>query len=206
MHVHQSLYRLDDGGNAFVDERDDFGLSTVARRFIAGQLHHARGMAAVLAPISNSYQRLVAGYEAPVYISWARTNRSALVRVPAVRPHKAQSTRVELRCPDPSCNPYLAFAVMLAAGIDGIERDLPLPRPVEENLYEFTPDELESRGVASLPGTLGEAILEMERDEVVREALGDHVFSRLVEAQQRDWDAARQHVGDWARARYLQSC
>ncbi|HUZ01720.1 MAG TPA: type I glutamate--ammonia ligase [Thermomicrobiaceae bacterium] len=206
MHVHQSFCRLDDGGNAFVDERDDFGLSTVARQFIAGQLHHARGMAAVLAPISNSYQRLVAGYEAPVYISWARTNRSALIRVPAVRPHKAQSTRVELRCPDPSCNPYLAFAVMLASGIDGIERGLSLPKPVEENLYDCTPEELKAQGVGSLPGTLGEAIEELEQDEVVCEALGDHICSRLVEAQQRDWDAARQHVGEWARARYLQVC
>jgi glutamine synthetase len=204
MHVHQSLYRLEDGSNAFVDENDPYGLSELARKFIAGQLHHARGMTAVLAPIVNSYQRLVPGYEAPVYISWARTNRSALIRVPAVRANKLQSTRVELRCPDPSCNPYLAFAVMLAAGLDGIENDLPLEPPVEEDLYHFTEEELIRRNVASLPETLGEAVQELERDEVVRDALGEHVYQYLVTAQKQEWGAYRQHVGEWARNRYLE--
>jgi glutamine synthetase len=204
MHVHQSFYRLDDGSNAFVDENDPYGLSELARKFIAGQLHHARGMTAVLAPIVNSYQRLVPGYEAPVYISWARTNRSALIRVPAVRSNKLQSTRVELRCPDPSCNPYLAFAVMLAAGLDGIENDIPLPTPVEEDLYHFTEEELDRRNVASLPETLGEAVQELEKDEVVREALGEHIFNHLVEAQKQEWGAYRQHVGEWVRNRYLE--
>lgn len=204
MHTHQSLYDLDSGDNAFVDPNDDYGLSQLARHFIAGQLHHARGMAAVLAPIGNSYRRLVPGYEAPVYVSWGRTNRSALIRVPAVRPNKVQATRVELRCPDSACNPYLAFAVMLAAGIDGIERELPVPSPVEENLYHFSDDDLKRRGVKTLPATLGEAIAELEADDVIRCALGEHAVARLIEAQRQDWDALRQHVGDWERGRYLE--
>ncbi len=204
MHVHQSFYRLDDGSNAFVDENDPYSLSDVARRFIAGQLYHARGMTAVFAPIINSYQRLVPGFEAPVYISWARTNRSALIRVPAVRGHKLAATRVELRCPDPSCNPYLAFAVMLAAGIDGIENNIPLPEPVEEDLYHFTEDDLERRNVGSLPGTLGEAVDELQKNDVVREALGEHIYSHLVDAQKQEWGAFRQHVGSWIRNRYLE--
>ncbi len=204
MHVHQSFYRLEDGSNAFVDENGPYGLSEIALKFIAGQLHHARGMSAVLAPIVNSYQRLVPGYEAPVYISWARTNRSALIRVPAVRANKVQSTRVELRCPDPSCNPYLAFAVMLAAGLDGIENDYPLPQPVEEDLYHFTEDELERRNVASLPETLGEAVTAMQEDAVVRDALGEHVYQHMVAAQKQEWGSYRQHVGEWARERYLE--
>jgi glutamine synthetase len=204
MHTHQSFYRLDGGGNAFYDENDEYGLSKVARQFIAGQLHHARGMSAVFAPIVNSYRRLVPGFEAPVYVSWARTNRSALIRVPATRQNKSQSTRAELRCPDPACNPYLAFAVMLAAGIDGIERDLPLPEPVEENLYHFSEEDLLRRNVATLPATLGEAVEEMQRDDVVREALGEHIFTHLVEAQKQEWDAFRKHVSEWERERYLE--
>jgi glutamine synthetase len=205
MHVHQSFYRLDDRKNAFVDENAEYGLSKIARSFIAGQLHHARAMSAVFAPLVNSYRRLVPGFEAPVYISWANTNRSALIRVPAVRPHKPQATRVELRCPDPSCNPYLAFAVMLAAGLDGIERDLPLPEPVEENLYHFTEEDLKRRNVTTLPETLGEAVEEMQKDDVIRAALGEHVFTHLVEAQKQEWDAFRKHVSSWERDRYLEA-
>ncbi len=133
MHTHQSLALIDNGNNAFVDTGDEYGLSKVAKHFIAGQLAHARGMSAILAPIVNSYKRLVPGYEAPVYISWARVNRSALIRVPRITPGQLKATRIELRCPDPACNPYLAFAVMLKAGLDGIKRKLPLPEPVEEN-------------------------------------------------------------------------
>lgn len=205
MHVHQSFYRLDDRSNAFVDEHAEYGLSKLARSFIAGQLHHARAMSAVFAPLVNSYRRLVPGFEAPVYISWANTNRSALIRVPAIRPQRRNATRVELRCPDPSCNPYLAFAVMLAAGLDGIERDLPLPEPVEENLYHFSEEELERRNVITLPATLGEAVAEMQKDEVVRDALGDHIFLHLVEAQKQEWDAFRKHVSSWERERYLEA-
>lgn len=202
MHTHQSLYRLDDGGNAFVEATDAYGLSRVARQFMAGQLAHARGMAAVFAPTGNSYQRLVPGFEAPVSVSWGRANRSALIRVPAVRPRRRQATRIELRCPDPSCNPYLTFTVMLAAGIDGIERDLPLPQPIEETLYSLSEDDLKRRGVASLPATLGEAIAELEQDAVVRDALGEHVCDRLIEAQRQGWAAMRQHIGSWEHARY----
>ena len=204
MHVHMSLGFLDKKGNAFVDEDDPYGLSQTARFFIAGLLNHARGMSGVLSPLVNSYRRLVPGFEAPVYVSWARTNRSALLRVPALRGGQVAATRLELRCPDPSCNPYLAFAVMLAAGLDGIENDLPLPEPVEENLYHFSDDDLLRRNIPTLPSTLGEAIDEMERDEVVRRALGDHVFERLIEAQRTEWNAFRKHVSGWERDRYLE--
>ena len=204
MHVHQSFRSLETGKNAFVDESDPYGLSTVAKQFIAGQLAHARGICGVLAPLVNSYRRLVPGYEAPVYVSWAQTNRSALIRIPRIRGGNTAATRIELRCPDPSCNPYLAMAVMLAAGIDGIENDLLLPEPVEENLYHFTDDDLKRRNIPTLPATLGEAIDEMEKDPVVREALGDHVFERMIEAQRTEWDAFRRHVSHWERERYLE--
>jgi glutamine synthetase len=204
MHTHQSFYTLDDGSNAFVDESDPYGLSAVARGFMAGLLHHARGMAPIFAPLVNSYRRLVPGFEAPVYIGWANTNRSALIRVPAVRPHKRVATRVELRCPDPSCNPYLAFATMLASGLDGIENNLPLPEPVEENLYHLTEEDLERRGVGTLPSTLGEAVQELQKDSVVREALGEHIYTHLVDAQKQEWDAFRKHVSAWERERYLE--
>jgi glutamine synthetase len=204
MHTHQSLASLETGDNAFVDVDDDYGLSRVAKHFIAGQLAHARGMSAVIAPLVNSYKRLVPGYEAPVYVSWARQNRSALVRVPMIRAGRTQATRIELRCPDPSANPYLVYAVMLAAGLDGIENELPLPEPVEENLYHFSDEDLRRRNVRTLPATLGEAIGEMKNDAVVREALGEHVFERLVEAQQQEWDAFRKHVTQWEVDRYLE--
>ncbi len=144
MHVHQSFGFIDPGTgkNAFVDESDPYGLSKVAKHFIAGQLKHARGLAAVIAPLVNSYRRLVPGFEAPVYVAWARTNRSALIRVPAIRGGNLNATRIELRCPDPSCNPYLAFAAMLAAGMDGIINEMPLEDPIEENLYHFTDEDL----------------------------------------------------------------
>jgi len=204
MHTHQSLAFLESGENAFVDTSDDYGLSKLARHFIAGQLAHARGMAAVLAPLVNSYRRLVPGFEAPVYVSWARQNRSALIRVPAIRAGRTAATRIELRCPDPAANPYLAYAVMLAAGLDGIERELPLPEPIEENLYHFTEDDLRRRNVATLPATLGEAMAELERDEVVREALGEHVVEKLLEAQKQEWDSFRRHVSTWELERYLE--
>lgn len=204
MHTHQSLYELATGRNVFADAKDEYGLSRVARSFIAGQLAHARGMTAVFAPIVNSYRRLVPGFEAPVYVSWAHTNRSALIRVPAVRPHKRHATRVELRCPDPSCNPYLTFAAMLAAGLDGIENDLLLPEPVEENLYQVSEEDLGRRKVELLPATLGEAIGALQADRVVRDALGEHIATHLSEAQRREWDEFRKHVSEWERERYLE--
>ncbi len=204
MHTHQSLSFLESGENAFVDTDDPYGLSKIAKHFIAGQLKHARGMSAVLAPLVNSYRRLVPGFEAPVYVSWARQNRSALIRVPSIRTGRTSATRIELRCPDPSSNPYLVYAVMLAAGIDGIQNELPLPEPVEENLYHFTEEDLRRRNVATLPATLGEAITELEQDDVVRDALGEHLFERLLEARKQEWDAFRKHVSAWEIERYLE--
>lgn len=203
MHTHQSLAGLEDGKNRFADADDPYGLSPIAKQFIAGQLKHARGMCAVLAPLVNSYKRLVPGYEAPVYISWARTNRSALIRVPKNRPGKPQASRVELRCPDPSANPYLAFAVMLRAGLEGIEKGYEAPDPVEENLYHFDESERARRNIQTLPGSLFEALQEMEKDELVRETLGDHITERLMEAKREEWDDFRMRVTQWEVDRYL---
>ena len=200
MHVHQSLSDIKSGKNVFYDGDDPYGLSKTARYFIAGLLAHARGMIAVLAPLVNSYKRLVPGYEAPVYLSWGRTNRSALVRVPRISARRTQATRVELRCPDPSCNPYLAFAVMLKAGLDGIARKLPLPDAAEEDLYHVDP---RARGLETLPGSLGDALAELERDEVVTAALGPHVVERFIEAKSQEWDEYRLFVSQWELDRYL---
>jgi glutamine synthetase len=200
MHVHQSLADIKSGRSAFYDANDPYGLSRTARHFIAGLLAHARGMSAVLAPLVNSYKRLVQGYEAPVYLMWGRTNRAALVRVPRSHPARPQTTRVELRCPDPACNPYLAYAVMLHAGLDGIRRELPLPSPVEEDLFEVDP---RARRFEVLPASLGEALEALQRDEVVCAALGPHVVERFVEAKQREWDSYQAFVSQWEHDRYL---
>jgi glutamine synthetase len=205
MHTHQSLWDIKKGRNAFSDPKDSYGLSETARQYIAGTLDHARGMIAVLAPLVNSYKRLVPGYEAPVYVGWARINRSALVRIPQISKGSLNSTRMELRCPDPSTNPYLAFACMLAAGLDGIERKLTPPEPVEENLYHFDAAKLESRKIRQLPGTLREALDELESDKVIREALGEHVFERFVEAKTEEWDEYRTQVSAWEVDRYLEA-
>ncbi len=203
MHTHQSLAGLESGENLFAEPDDAYGISPLAKKYIAGQLKHARGMCAVLAPLVNSYKRLVPGYEAPVYISWARVNRSALIRVPKNRPNKPQAARIELRCPDPSCNPYLAFAVMLRAGLEGIEKDMEAPEAVEENLYHFDESERRRRNIQTLPATLPEALEEMERDELVREALGDHITDRLLEAKTEEWNDYRLRVSQWELDRYL---
>jgi glutamine synthetase len=200
MHVHQSL-RRSGGGNAFAGA-DDYGLSDVAKHFIAGQLHHAAGMCLVLAPLVNSYKRLVRGLEAPIFLSWARTNRGALIRVPHVS--RTEATRVELRSPDPSCNPYLAFAVMLRCGLDGIERRLPLPPPVEEALYGFDEVELERRNVGVLPDNLKDAVDACADDEVVRDALGDNLADRFLEAKRAEWREYRGQVTGWELERYLE--
>jgi glutamine synthetase len=201
MHVHQSLF--EGGENAFVDPSDSYGLSKLARHFIAGQLAHARAMIALLAPTVNSYKRLVPGFEAPVYLSWARVNRSALIRVPRVTSGQLKATRIELRCPDPSSNPYLAFAVMLKAGLDGIKNEMEAPGPVEENLYLFDESMLQKHGVGTLPGSLGEAIEALKADEVVQQALGEHIYERFVEAKQMEWDEYRKYVSKWELDRYL---
>jgi glutamine synthetase len=200
MHVHQSLAQLQSGASVFSDAGDPYGLSRLAQHFIAGLLAHAPGMIAVLAPLVNSYKRLVPGFEAPIYLSWGRTNRSALVRVPRINPSRPQTTRIELRCADPTCNPYLAFAVMLHAGLDGIRRELPLPAAAEEDLFQLDP---RTRRLEMLPGSLGDAIVALQRDEVVAEALGPHVLERYVEAKQQEWEEYRAYVSTWEIERYL---
>ena len=203
MHVHQSFVSAETGENVFYDPKDGYHLSKVARQYIAGQMAHARGMCVLLAPLVNSYKRLVPGYEAPVYIGWARINRSALIRVPEISPGKEESTRIELRCPDPSCNPYLAFAVMLAAGLDGIKRGLVPPDPIEENLYDLDEADRKQRHLGVLPGSLKEALDALESDEVVKEALGTHVYKRFIHAKTQEWDDYRTKVTPWEIERYL---
>jgi len=198
MHTHQSFAAIGSGQNAFADPIASYGLSQVATKFLAGQLKHARGMCAILAPLINSYKRLVPGYEAPVYISWARINRSALIRVP--RASNPEGTRLELRCPDPSCNPYLAFAVMLKCGLDGIVNDLPVPEPTEENLYE---SEWAREGLVTLPGSLEEALEELAKDTVVQEALGPHIYERFVTAKREELADYGLEVTPWELDRYL---
>jgi len=202
MHTHQSLFSED--GNVFYDsENERYRLSETAYRFIAGQLAHARALAAVVAPTVNSYKRLVPGYEAPVYICWARINRSALIRVPQYSPGREQSTRAELRFPDPSCNPYLAFAAMLAAGLDGIEQEMEPPKPVEEDVYHFDDARLAELSIGTLPATLAEALDELARDEVLEEALGPQAFETFIRMKTREWDDFRLYVSPWERERYL---
>jgi glutamine synthetase len=204
MHTHQSLWSIADKRNAFADAANPYGLSDVARSYMAGILAHARGMIAVLAPLVNSYKRLVPGYEAPTYLTWGRTNRSALIRVPMVSPGKSvEGTRAEVRCPDPSSNTYLAFAAMIAAGLDGVEQGMRLADPVEESLFEMDAATIAAKGIRELPGTLGEALDELEADSVIRDALGDHVFRHYVAAKRAEWDEYRTQVSDWEVDRYL---
>jgi glutamine synthetase len=206
MHTHQSLYSIAEERNAFADPDNRYGLSDLARSYMAGILAHAKGMAAVLAPTVNSYKRLVPGYEAPTYITWGRTNRSALIRVPMISPGKSiEGTRAEVRCPDPSSNTYLAFAVMIAAGLDGVERGLALSDPVEESLFEMDAARVTERGIEELPGTLGQAIEELRADAVVCEALGDHVLEHYVDAKAAEWDEYRTQVTQWELDRYLEA-
>jgi glutamine synthetase len=201
MHTHQSLFS--DGKNAFYDENGDHHLSEAAKSYIAGLLRHAREIAALFAPNINSYKRLVPGYEAPVYCAWSQRNRSALVRVPVYHPGKEQATRCELRCPDPSCNPYLTFAAMLHAGLDGIENGYECPEPMERNLYELSHDERIERGIEQLPETLGEAIEVLAESDLIRKALGDHIFERYVELKRAEWEEYRVQVTRWELDKYL---
>ena len=201
MHTHQSLFS--DGKNAFYDADGDHHLSDAAKAYIAGLLRHAREIAALFAPNVNSYKRLVPGYEAPVYCAWSQRNRSALVRVPVYHPGKEQATRAELRCPDPSCNPYLTFAAMLHAGLDGIENGYECPQPMERNLYELSHDERIERGIEQLPETLGEAIEVLAESDLVRKALGDHIHDRYVELKRAEWEEYRVQVTRWELDKYL---
>jgi glutamine synthetase len=201
MHTHQSLFT--DGRNQFFDNEDKWHLSATGKAFIAGQLRHAREIAAVFAQWVNSYKRLVPGYEAPVYVAWSQRNRSALIRIPLYKPGSEQATRAELRCPDPACNPYLTFACLLHAGLEGIERGYELPDPMETNLYHLTPEQRRERGIVSLPETLGEAIDELSRSELAKKALGPHIFDRYVELKRREWDEYRVQLTDWEMKKYL---
>lgn len=204
MHVHQSMCDVQ-GKNLFSDPKDDFHLSSMAYAFIAGQLAHARALAAIVAPTVNSYKRLVPGYEAPVYIGWAQINRSALIRIPRWSEGRDQSTRAELRFPDPSSNPYLAFTTMLAAALDGIDRDLKCPKPLNHvNVYELTDDERKSLGVAELPGSLGEALNELEADAVIKSSLGATLYEAFVRAKWEEIEEYQMKVTDWEVERYLE--
>ena len=201
MHVHQSLFRGDK--NAFFDEKSEYHLSKEARYYLAGLLKHAAEITAVNNQWVNSYKRLVPGYEAPVYLSWARRNRSDLIRVPEYRPGREKATRVEFRSPDPVCNPYLAFSVMLAAGLEGIEKGYQVPDPVEENVYEMSEAEKQKRGIGTLPANLLEAIHLTEKSELVRKALGEHVFQAFIKNKKIEWDHYRVQVSGYELERYL---
>ena len=198
MHTNMSLFR--DGKNAFYDPDGERGLSREAYSFIAGILYHVRGFAAITNPLVNSYKRLVPGYEAPCYLAWSASNRSALVRIPASR---GQSTRVELRSPDPSCNPYLAFAVCLAAGLDGIEKGMTPPAEITENIYAMDDAARAARGIASLPGSLEEAIWELEGDQLILDTLGEHVAANYIEGKKKEWEEYRTRVSSWEREKYI---
>jgi len=201
MHVHQSLFKGDK--NAFFDPNDKYNLSKVAKSFIAGLLKHAPEITLVCNQWVNSYKRLVPGYEAPVYLSWARRNRADLIRVPEYKPGREKATRIEFRSPDPACNPYLAFSVMLAAGLEGIEKGYEPPAPVEENVYEMTEEERKKKNISTLPASLNEAIQLCEKSQLVRKALGEHVFYAFLKNKKIEWDQYRIHVTDYEINRYL---
>jgi len=201
MHTHQSLFAGSE--NAFFDPDDHYFLSAVGKAFIAGQLRHAREICSIFAQWVNSYKRLVPGYEAPVYVAWSRRNRSALVRVPLYHPGSSEATRMELRCPDPACNPYLTFAALLQAGLEGIEKGYELPEPMERNLYHLTPEERRRLGIEQLPATLGDAIELTADSELALRTLGEHTFNRYVEIKRREWEEYRTQVTRWELDRYL---
>jgi len=201
MHTHQSLFIGDK--NAFFDPNDKYHLSDVAKKYIAGLLYHIKEITLVLNQWVNSYKRLVPGYEAPVYICWARRNRSALIRVPMYKPGKEKATRIELRSPDPACNPYLAFACMLRAGLEGIKKNYQLPEPIEKDIYHMSEEERKSLGIENLPGSLGEAISYAEKSELLRDTLGEHVFNELIKNKKIEWDEYRIQVFPYEIEKYL---
>ncbi len=206
MHCHQSMFDKKTGANLFFDANDEVHLSKIAYSFIAGQLAHARALAAVVAPTVNSYKRLVPGYEAPVYIGWAQQNRSALIRIPRYTEGRDKAVRAELRFPDPSSNPYLAFTVMLAAALDGIDNNMEAPKPLNNiNLYHLEPKERKKLGVKELPASLIEALGELEKDEVVKAGLGEETYEAFVSAKKQEWDDYRIHVTDYEIERYLET-
>jgi glutamine synthetase len=201
MHVHQSLFEGE--RNAFYDPKDEYQLSKLARHYIAGLMRHAPEITAITNQWVNSYKRLVPGFEAPAYISWARRNRSTMVRVPMYKPGKEKATRVEFRSPDPACNPYLAFAVMLGAGLEGIENKYELPAPIEGDIFKMSREEKKAAGVLELPDSLYSAILLTEKSELVRKVLGDHIFNKFVENKKIEWDRYRTHVSQFEIEHYL---
>lgn len=205
MHCHQSLFNAE-GENLFYSDDDEYHLSSIAYGFIAGQLHHARALSAVVAPTVNSYKRLVPGYEAPVYVGWAQINRSALIRIPRFTKGQLKAMRAELRCPDPSCNPYLAFTAMLAAALDGIDRGMTPPDPLNNvNVYHLTPEERAQWNIRELPGSLLEALSELESDSVIKSALGEAIYETFRRAKLEEWDEFRIRVMDWEVERFLES-
>jgi glutamine synthetase len=201
MHTHQSLFK--GSKNAFFDGKDKYHLSKMAKSYIAGLMTHAPEITAICNQWINSYKRLVPGYEAPVYVSWARRNRSTMIRVPMYKPGKEKATRIEYRSPDPACNPYLAFAVMLAAGMKGVEKNYPLPEPIEEDIFEMDENAREKAGITSLPGSLYEALTLVSKSKLVRETLGDHIFQKFIENKKVEWDRFRTHVSQYEIDRYL---
>lgn len=203
MHTHQQLIEIKTGKNAFVDEQGEYGLSDIGHYFIAGQLAHARAMCAILAPLINSYKRLVHGFEAPVFVNWGRVNREALIRVPRPSANRQLSVRIELRCCDPSCNPYLALAVMLRTGLDGIRRKLTLPAAMDESLFLRDENERLQRHARLLPATLGEALDGLRDDALVRETLGDSIYEGFLDAKTIEWNEYRTQVHTWEIERYL---
>lgn len=204
MHVHQSIFSLLDGKNKFYDPAGVCGLSSLAENFIAGQLKHIRAMNAILNPTVNSYKRLVVGYEAPVNVAWGQRNRSALIRVPRINPSQAEkATRFELRCPDPSCNPYLAFAVMLSAGLQGVKNDLKAPKPMEENIWKLSPEDMKLRGITSVANNLKDALDALAGDEVIWNALGDETAQKFHAMKLAEWESYRTYVSPWELEKYL---
>ena len=199
MHTNQSLFKLD-GSNAFADESGELGLSETAYQYIAGIIKNARGFAAVTNPLVNSYKRLVPGYEAPVYVAWSASNRSALVRIPASR---GVGTRVEVRCPDPTCNPYLAFAMMLNSGLDGVANKMTPPSSVDINIFAMTPAEKDAAGIASMPASLQEAMEELKNNPIAKETMGEHIFEKYCTTKEAEWDSYRISVTDWELNSYL---
>lgn len=198
--MHTNISLMKDGKNAFFDPDDKYGLSETAYQFIAGILHHIKAITCIANPLVNSYKRLVPGFEAPVYISWSASNRSALIRIPAAR---GQATRVELRCPDPACNPYLSLAVCLMAGLDGIEKGLTPPDEITENIFAMSPEQRGSMGIEALPGSLEEALKALKQDKLIMDTLGEHVSSQYIAGKQAEWDEYRTRVSSWERDKYM---
>ena len=203
MHVHQSLFDTKTKTNVFYDKEHKYNLSKIAYSFIAGQIKHIGAMCAITCPTVNSYKRLVSGYEAPVYVTWAAMNRSALLRVPKWFKAKPEAARIELRCPDPACNPYLAFAVMLKAGLDGIKNNLTPPEPVEENIYTLDDESRVRRNIDVLPTSLWEALEELKKDKTIQEVLGEHLLERYIDVKTKEWDEFKKQVTGWEIETYL---